>query len=180
MRIVETKVYSFNELSAEAKKKALEKYRDVNIDYAGWCDFLIEQFQEELKEKGFEDPKILYSGFGSQGDGACFTCSKIDLEKWNGGKYSGKGLFINITHTAQYYYATSTNIIISDDYDALNSLQMADLELVLETDQEKLGNDFYKRLETSWTDLQSDEQVKDWIESNDVEFTQDGSPFYQK
>jgi hypothetical protein len=33
MRTVRTKIYKFNELSNEAKQKAIEKYRDNNIDY---------------------------------------------------------------------------------------------------------------------------------------------------
>lgn len=179
MRIVETKVYPFTELSAEAKKKALEKFRDVNVDHSQWCDFLLEQFQEELKAKGFEDPEIHYSGFGSQGDGACFTCSKIDLEKWNS-NYAGKGLFINITHSSHYYYASSTDIIVSDDSDALNADETATLEKMLEKERTDLGNDFYKRLEEFWMNMQNDEQVKETIEANEYEFTSDGMLFYQK
>lgn len=36
MRTVRTKVYKFNELSPEAKHKAIEQFSDINVDYNWW------------------------------------------------------------------------------------------------------------------------------------------------
>lgn len=47
-----------------------------------WHDTLLEEIKEELETLGFTDAEISYTGFWSQGDGASFTCDKIDLEKF--------------------------------------------------------------------------------------------------
>jgi hypothetical protein len=75
----EEKSYSFNELSPEAQREALDNYRDINVDYLDWHDYVIDEFKEEMKEKfGFEVDDVRYSGFYSQGDGASFTGEAID------------------------------------------------------------------------------------------------------
>ena len=75
----EEKSYSFNELSPEAQREALDNYRDINVEYLDWHDYVIDEFKEEMKEKfGFEVDDVRYSGFYSQGDGASFTGEAID------------------------------------------------------------------------------------------------------
>jgi len=44
-----------------------------------WCESLIEDAVNELAEHGFEDAEIAFTGFYSQGDGASFTCKRIDV-----------------------------------------------------------------------------------------------------
>lgn len=67
MRTIETKAYTFTELSNEAKERARDWYRDGDsIDLDTWT------YREKLESMGFEGVKIYYSGFWSQGDGACF------------------------------------------------------------------------------------------------------------
>ena len=52
MRIKETKVYLFDELSEEAKDKAVEKLSDINIDFEWWFDEgLIELSSKEMKDR---------------------------------------------------------------------------------------------------------------------------------
>lgn len=100
MRIIETTVYKFEELSEPAKEKAREWYR-----YATNCDFVdfhaasaIEDFCEIASKIGFsiDSDDVHWSGFWSQGDGASFTgyfvlaeCSKEffkDLQQWGSGE----------------------------------------------------------------------------------------------
>ena len=40
-----------------------------------WYENLLDEWQEKLALKGFDDVKILFTGFSSQGDGACFTAT---------------------------------------------------------------------------------------------------------
>lgn len=77
----EERTYSFDELSPEAKKKALENNRDINIAHTGWEDTTIDDFEEEVKEDGINDLEVNYTGFHSQGDGASFTSNDIDTRK---------------------------------------------------------------------------------------------------
>jgi hypothetical protein len=78
----EEKAYSFEDLPEESKEKALEKNRDINVDYQDWHDPAIEGFEEDMKELGLEDVIVEYSGFYSQGDGASFTARVDDEEKF--------------------------------------------------------------------------------------------------
>jgi len=77
----EDETYSFEELSPEAQKHAIEENRDINIDYQGWEDGVTEGFKEDMEEIGISDIDISYSGFFSQGDGASFTSEDIDTRK---------------------------------------------------------------------------------------------------
>lgn len=74
-------------VSEEKRNELLEKHRDVNVGYA-WWDFLYEDFVTGLAEIGIDvDTKqrrgyaIYFSGFWSQGDGACFEGSVSDWAK---------------------------------------------------------------------------------------------------
>ena len=53
MRQETIQLYQFKELSQKAKEKVLEKFRYINVD-DDWCDFLYEDFKEELKRIGVE------------------------------------------------------------------------------------------------------------------------------
>lgn len=75
------KTYTFNELSPEAKKNAIEKHRDHDIGY-DWWDLIIENFEKNMDEIGMGDVKCEFSGFYSQGDGASFTGKVVDNKKF--------------------------------------------------------------------------------------------------
>ena len=71
--IVETTVYTFDELSPEAQEKALESHRDINVDDDFWYEHLIDHWKEKLEGYGITADEINFSGFCCQGDGASFT-----------------------------------------------------------------------------------------------------------
>ena len=64
-------VYSFNELGEDAKEKAMNEYRENALDYE-WYDCSYEGAKEIGALIGINIDKIYFSGFFSQGDGACF------------------------------------------------------------------------------------------------------------
>jgi len=69
-------VYKFNELSEEAKEKALNEYlREYQYEWDDE-DFWIER----LTELGFENPRFEWSGFYTQGSGASFIAA-VDTMK---------------------------------------------------------------------------------------------------
>jgi hypothetical protein len=73
-------IFSFTELSDEAKEKAVEDYFDQDyLDYE-WWEFIYEYFQDQLEDFGVYDIDIRFSGFHSQGDGASFTSEKIESD----------------------------------------------------------------------------------------------------
>jgi len=74
------KSYTFNELSPKAKKNAIDRNRDYNIESYDWWEPIIEGFTEEMEAIGMADIDCQFSGFYSQGDGASFTGKVKDNE----------------------------------------------------------------------------------------------------
>lgn len=72
--------FLFSELSKDAQSKALDELRDLNVQYDGWHDDVIDQFKEDMEMLGLSDVEVSYSGFFSQGDGASFTADVSDTE----------------------------------------------------------------------------------------------------
>ncbi len=85
-RIITSTVYTLNELSATAREKARDGYRQHHAD-SNWYENVYEDFREvcdifgiDLRQRVFrlsngrfmEEPCIWFSGFCSLGDGACF------------------------------------------------------------------------------------------------------------
>ena len=63
--------YSFDELNEDAQRRALEKLYDVNI-FDDWYDAVYEDAITCGAILGIDIDRIYFSGFSSQGDGACF------------------------------------------------------------------------------------------------------------
>lgn len=58
-------------------QKLIEKHWDINI-YDDWCEFTIDDFKTQMRSIGIEVDKAYFSGFSSQGDGACFEGSVVN------------------------------------------------------------------------------------------------------
>lgn len=86
MRILEIPVFPFPELSDAAKEVARARFRTLSPE-PNWCDHVITDFDHVCRLLGLElgtrsirllgggtrqEPKIHFSGFGNQGDGASF------------------------------------------------------------------------------------------------------------
>jgi hypothetical protein len=76
----EKEEFTIDELSGKAKENALEFFRDAEIEGIDWEDPIKEGFIEDMKEVGVRVDDIYYSGFYSQGDGACFVGEVEDNE----------------------------------------------------------------------------------------------------
>ena len=89
MRTVTTTLYRFDELSEDAKQRAIEWYRNGNLDYK-WWDFVYEDCANiadiigiDLRNRKVKlmdgstryDPDIYFSGFYHQGSGSSFRGS---------------------------------------------------------------------------------------------------------
>ena len=100
-RVIKKTVYTFDELSESAKDKARQWIRDCNTEDNSWSEFVIEDAARMAEFMGLDvcqqrvtlmngssryEPSIYWSGFWSQGDGACFEGS------WDASKVDAKGL----------------------------------------------------------------------------------------
>ena len=71
-RIIETTLYKFEELSAEAQEKAIENNRYWNTEHVSWWDHTYSDFKRIASILGVEVVNIYHSHFYRQGQGAMF------------------------------------------------------------------------------------------------------------
>jgi hypothetical protein len=193
--VVKTEVFKFDELSDEGKKKGVENLYDINVSDFEWWDCTYEDATEIAALMGIEISEIYFSGFSSQGDGACFECSysyqkggvkavkdyaPIDkelhqiaarlqaIQRKNFYKVGAE-----IKHSGSYYHENCTDIQVWSNNEAMGG---ANDEAYYGT-KEAL-KDFmkwiYRQLERQYDYLTSEEAIVETIEANDYEFTAEG------
>lgn len=81
-------VFTFDELSDAAKEVARDKWRETELEYE-WWDGIYDDAETAasllgitLDRKRGATPSIFFSGFSSQGDGACFEGSYRYKKGW--------------------------------------------------------------------------------------------------
>lgn len=72
MKTVSVKLYQFDELSDKAKEVARDWFKEGYPEH-GWWESVYDDAKEIATRFGVEIKNIDFSGFWSQGDGACFT-----------------------------------------------------------------------------------------------------------
>ena len=166
MKIIkrEFKVYSFKELSREAKDKAME---DWNYDdELEWLQDDMEYKAEELLKKNKIEgdlQNVFYSLNYCQGDGAMFE-----------GNFKWKGYFVDIVQSGHYNHYNSKTIIICDN----NGEKVSD-KIDKEFDDlyveicEELAQYGYGSIEYE----QSEDNLKELFEANDYQFVENGEIF---
>lgn len=204
MRTVEVKLYTFDELDDKAKERAMQWYREASNDDEWWSydDFIecatrlgIEiKYRTETTTSGrtFSRPCIWFSGFWSQGDGACFEGSWSykpdavaaiteyapqdtvlhgiaqrlhDIQSAHPLPLSAK-----VEHSGHYYHAGCTAIEIMDDGEG----DLTDVAKAVASELRAFMNWMYRQLEDQWEDINSDESVSENIRINEYEFYSDG------
>ncbi len=108
--------------------KTIDKHRHINVDGIDWWDSIYEMFKEDMNEQGIYVSKMYFSGFWSQGDGACFEGHLDDiplfLEKnFKPDDYpmirklldSGGSLKFSTSHSGHYYHENCTRFYIEAD-----------------------------------------------------------------
>lgn len=121
-------------LSKERRDALLEKHRNTNVEHVEWWDGVYEQFVESCTEKGIyvdthdvrtvggktiAKHSIYFSGFWSQGDGACFEGWVDDWAKFlvAAGHPELVDLYekftvplsLRWTHSGYYYHSSCTS-----------------------------------------------------------------------
>lgn len=71
----------FQALPDNVREDVLEKRRYWNVDGESWHEHIIDGFKEQMAELGITANQVYFSGFYSQGDGACFEGSIDDTIK---------------------------------------------------------------------------------------------------
>lgn len=189
--------YSFAELSGPAREKAIEDHRQyIGEQWDGECT--IEDAKQMLVFAGFTVKDILYSGFWSQGDGACFTGS------WQASKVSAAQMRDNapvdaelhrvadglavlaakfphssftVRQFGRYLHEYCTEFIFSlvdENGDELPDSVVGDGEKDLTTLARDAMRWIYRGLEKEYDYQTAEAQVIESIEANGYEFTANG------
>ena len=192
---IKRKLYIFDELEDDAKEKAREWYRGGNLDYE-WHDCIYEDTKTIAELFGLDITKIYFSGFSSQGDGACFeghyeykkgslkavkdyAPQDSDLYEivQNLQQLQSKHFYqlqADTKHKGHYYHSMCTDITIYD-YNINGGWCREDTEESLSELLWDYMNWIYKRLDREYWWLQSDENVDENIICNEYEFLKDGT-----
>ena len=191
MQTVSIELFSINELSEDAKKKAIEKERsNCDVD----LQFTVEYIEEILTCLGFQSPKINYSGFCSQGDGLSFTCDNWQYKKGMLDKLKECTRDINILNVAKQLQVMAKNTgyklqfsvnRTSHFYSHENTVQIDNnpySDFSLSDDQDEiltalkncLCRVFYRMLESDYDYQLSDEYIIENLQANDFLFLESG------
>lgn len=195
-------VYKFDELEPQAKETARQWFRDGQLDY-DWYDFIYEDAERiaailgiELDRKPRNNPKahaepaIWFSGFYSQGDGACFDgrysyakgapkairayaptdteLHRIADELQSVQRKNWYKLTATTKHRGHYYHSGCMAV----DVDGAHNGDNEEILIVLLRD---FADWIYRALEKECEWLQADEQVDDSIRANEYEFDESGN-----
>lgn len=180
----------------------LEKYRDCNVEWQDWYDYVYEGFTEDMKAIGIRVDNIYFSGFWSQGDGACFEGIVEDdetfLKNFDGYPMlrklvaDGGSVYLSVKHSGHYYHENCTswnyeveafNMILPMptqfhvDVVAAMDEQLSDEASEFEDEAIEFMKDkmreLYSRLEDEYEYLTSDEAVAETIIANDWHLNND-------
>lgn len=188
MKTIQTQLFNFDELSEDAQKEALNANRDFLADDPHWDTVYIWECEDMLKEKGYSEIDIRYSGFSSQGDGASAT-AVVDLEKWIAVDPEKRSKFqpiADIDHIAKvvrapYPHYVHSNMIDAEvtvyDEDIADDLEKiaCELEKAITTDIRALSDEIYKTLEGEYDSITSDEVLAEHFTENEYWFLEDGT-----
>ena len=199
-------------LSKERRGELLEKYRSVNVEH-DWWDSLFEYFAEQLTEIGItvsthevklmngktrQDPNIYFSGFWSQGDGACFegylshakgAAARIRDYAPTDATLHGIAdrlqaiqrrnfyqLAAEVSHRGRYYHEYTMSVDVTRDSPTWQPPTEDAEEIVTEALRD-LARWLYRQLQAEYDHLTSDEAIEEGIIVNEYTFTEGGRRF---
>ena len=204
-------VFTFDQLENRAKNAALDHFREV-IGSDDWHDAVYEDFQEVCNCLGITiamsqqktrrgtyilDPKIYFSGFSSQGDGASFegvyrykkgalkaireyapqdtTLHHIATELQALQKRNMYQLVGRITQSGSYCHEYTMRFEVERQTETRHQ-PTEDAEETIKNAMRSLVRWLYKSLSETYFDITSDQSVETDIMERDVKFTRTGKP----
>lgn len=184
-------IYAFQELSPEAKEKAINNHRDWNIEGSEWWDCVFDDAKEIASLMGIEIDKIYFSGFWSQGDGASYTGSFRHAKGSVAGVKAYAPLDMELHRIADeiqklqarsFYSASGTIYQRGHYYHEMTMHLSPGYEIkgqFVESDWLEVLRDFarwiYRRLEREHDYLTSDEAIAESLIANEREFDEEGN-----
>lgn len=203
MRTEQIKIYTYDELPDAAKAKARDWWRQLSQDDTFWSECTISEAKEQGGYMGLDIENVYFSGFWSQGDGACFegrwnaanVKAEIVADGWGAsdateqikGIAAGFAAFakawpessFTVKHSGHYSHENCTDFSVSLGWDADNNEALTAEEWrAAKCEIISMAKGFmrwiYRQLEAAHDDYYADEQIEAAIIANEYEFTADG------
>lgn len=202
MRTEQISIYKYNELSDKAKEKARDWWRNASCGETYWSECVIDEVKEQGAFMGLDIENVYFSGFWSQGDGACFEGSwragSVNAAKvadgWGDCKETQEIKAIaasfaelakawpeagfKVKHRGHYSHENCTDfdVELGDNAQGESGYEgeIDEAESALIETAKKLMRWTHRQLEKAYEDYNSDENIAGNIEANNYEFTVDG------
>jgi hypothetical protein len=197
-------VYTFKELQPEVQAEVIERYQQQAGEFFDSAEFVYENAAEiadlfgldintRRSKSGNYSPNIYYSGFCSQGDGACFegrysykpgalaavkahapqdtTLHQIVKDLQDAQCTAFYRLTARTTQRGHYYHSgcMSVDVERTDDADVTHDQEDAITQALRD-----FADWIYSELETSYDYDTSEENARDYLENDDAEYTAGG------
>lgn len=208
---IEKKLYKFEELSDGAKAKALEAMAESESEHFD-CEFVYDDAENMAKILGIDlaqtpvklmgggtryDPTIYYSGFYSQGDGACFEghysyakgCKKAIREYAGVDKELHRiadeltalqrkffySLCAAMRHSGHYYHSGCMEVEVTDNVGTGYGRVTDEAEEALTQLMRDFADWIYKQLESEYEYRTGKEACTERATDCEMEFEEDGT-----
>jgi len=197
--VIEVTIFKFDELSEKAQERAIEDHRDWELDFE-WWDCVYADAMRMGTLMGIVIDTINFTGFWSQGDGACFSgryMCEPDAVEGIRRETSGKDaellriasrltelqVTLKVEHgcTFECRVNTTTRYCHSgtmhvdewnvEDFDTEADVPVKDFLDLLR----HFADWIYDRLEAEHEYLTSDEHIREILTDSDLRFDEDGS-----
>lgn len=187
--------------NSEQRELLLERHRYINVEHDHWWDCVYEDFKQDMREVGIHVNRIYFSGFWSQGNGACFEGTfdnvRTYLDHHHKDQYPmirkllehGGHVYAECKHSGNYYHQYCTTFSVEagdrfyhlvecptdfheqivDQWDRLLDDEIDAFEQDITDQWRTYMQDIYRRLETEYDYLVSDEAVWETIEANELD-----------
>lgn len=196
------KLYTIDELSEEAKKRAIKDHSEINMGYP-WWNFIYDSLVEEAKTLGFDikkdrdkggkTPNIYFSLY-TQGSGVCFEYEMsfdsilehyVDKTGWADGKLAFVkkycSFFIDANHNDRYTFPEGTTHNIEDlnyNYSDLLSVRIENwaesIRITVVAKYLEICKKYYKLIEEEDEYFCSDEAIIESLRADDYLFLENG------
>ncbi len=203
MKEVKIKLFKFSELCDKAKEKARQWWREMENDTEFAFGDVTEDALEILKYMGFTDAKIWWSGFCSQGDGACFQgrWSAMNVKPGKAKEHASideeihriasiieevaakhPESSVNLTHVGHYYHYNTIDFEDHEGFDLPETEERdAEVDEEAEAGLKEASQDMmkwiYRKLEEQNDWYYGDEHIDEDMEEQEYMFRADGRNF---
>ena len=188
--------YTYDELTEDAQKTAIEKCRTATTEDFEWWRDDYDYWKEKLAKLGYEVEDIWFSGFWSQGDGACFEGS-LNVLEWleatDGEKQDAStrslrywlkrldpaAAYVNIGHRGNYCHKFTMYVEVEWaewPEPPKAGEQLLALEPAILDHARDMAQKIYDGLQETCEGMMKDDYIADHLQINEYLFWKNGHP----